>query len=206
MKEDFLGTGRVNQKAQTRINILDAAKRLLDKNETVTLEDIAKEANISRATMYRYYSSVDVVITEATLDINHKTPKEILQLLKGMGLIDRIYAIQKYYNTLALKHETAFRRYMSAVLSESISSKTKLRGARRVKTLNLALEPFQDEIKLEEKEKLINVATILMGIDPIIAGKDVCELSNAEVNESLVWALEMILKGMGLEDRGDKTK
>jgi hypothetical protein len=113
-----------------------------------------------------------------------------------MNMHDRIFAIQKYYNKLALEHETAFRRYLSAVLSESISSKSKLRGARRVKTLDLALQPFSKDIKKEEKEKLINTATILMGIDPIVAGKDVCELNDDQVKETLAWALEMILKGM----------
>lgn len=196
MNHDFLKSGRAKQKAQTRNNILAAAKRLLDKSEDVSLDDIAKEAGISRATMYRYYSNVDVLITEAALDINHESPEEINDQLEGMNMHDRIFAIQKYYNKLALEHETAFRRYLSAVLSESISSKSKLRGARRVKTLDLALQPFSKDIKKEEKEKLINTATILMGIDPIVAGKDVCELNDDQVKETLAWALEMILKGM----------
>ncbi|NNF32509.1 MAG: TetR/AcrR family transcriptional regulator [Saprospiraceae bacterium] len=196
MNNDFLKSGRANQKAQTRSNILAAAKRLLDKSEDVSLDDIAKEAGISRATMYRYYSNVDILITEAALDINHESPEEINEQLEGMNMHERIFAIQKYYNNLALEHETAFRRYLSAVLSESISSKSKLRGARRVKTLKLALQPFNKKIKIEEKEKLINTATILMGIDPIVAGKDVCRLNDDQVNETLEWALEMILNGM----------
>lgn len=197
MNNDFLKSGRANQKAQTRSNILAAAKRLLDKSEDVSLDDISKEAGISRATMYRYYSNVDVLITEAALDINHESPEEINDQLEGMNMHERIFAIQKYYNNLALEHETAFRRYLSAVLSESISSKSKLRGARRVKTLDMALEPFSKDIKKEEKEKLINAATILMGIDPIVSGKDVCRLNDDQVNETLEWALEMLLKGMG---------
>ncbi len=200
MNKEFLKSGRANQKAQTRNNILAAAKRLLDKSETVSLDDIAKEANISRATMYRYYSNVDVLITEAALDINHESPEEINDQLMGLDMPERIFTIQKYYNNLALEHETAFRRYLSAVLSESISSNSKLRGARRVKTLDLALQPFRKQIKKEEKEKLISAATILMGIDPIVAGKDVCGLNNEQVNETLEWALQMILKGMMIKE------
>ena len=52
MKNSKINKGRAKQKQQTRSEILIAAKNLMKKKEKITLEDVAKKANISRATMY----------------------------------------------------------------------------------------------------------------------------------------------------------
>lgn len=192
----MLTTGRIQQKARTRTKILDSAKEMMHKKASLTLEDVAKEASISRATIYRYYANIDLLITEASLDIHHKSPDELVQEVDKMPLEDRIYYIQAHYNELAQKHELVFRRYLSAVLSESITSKEKLRGARRVKSLIKALEPFKKKFDTETFQNLISAASVLMGIDSVIVCKDVCDLNNKQTNNTLHWALKMILKGI----------
>ncbi|WP_367390597.1 TetR/AcrR family transcriptional regulator [Lewinella sp. LCG006] len=196
MKKISLDTGRVNQKAKTRTKILVAAKELMQQEKLITLEDVAEKANISRATIYRYYAKIDLLITEASLDIHHKSPDELLDEVKEMGLEDRIIYVQKHYTQLAQKHEVAFRRYLSAVLLESVTSKKKLRGARRVKSLNNVLKPFKNDLDSDTFKKLVTVASVLMGIDSLIVCKDVCDLDNEEANATLQWALEMIFKGI----------
>jgi hypothetical protein len=49
-----------------------------------------------------------------------------------MTLSDRLLYLQKYYTRLARENEVAFRRYLGAVITESVTSKEKLRGARRM--------------------------------------------------------------------------
>jgi AcrR family transcriptional regulator len=191
-----LDTGRVNQKAKTRSNILDAAKEMMENEKSITLEDVAEKANISRATIYRYYANIDLLITEASLDIHHKSPDDFFEEVKKMLFEDRIFYIQKHYNQLAQKHEIVFRRYLSAVLSASITSTKKLRGARRVKSLKNVLEPYKNDMNSGTFKKIITVASILMGIDSLIICKDICDLNNEETNETLEWALKMILKGI----------
>jgi len=192
--------GRVKQKLQTRLEILDAAKVLMQEKKKVTLEDVAKKANISRATMYRYFSNIDLLFTEATLNIHHKSSDQIFEEVKDLPFSDRIFYIQKHYNQLAQKNETVFRRYLGAVLSESIVSKEQLRGARRVESLNTALEPFKETLPKDTYKKLITISSVLMGIDSLVICKDVCNLNNKETEDTLKWALEMILKGLSLEE------
>lgn len=200
MKKAKITEGRVKQKLQTRFVILNAAKALMQEEKNITLEDVAKEANISRATMYRYFSNLDLLFAEATLDLNHKSPEEIFAEVKDIPFAERIFHIQDHYNELAQENEIAFRRYLIAVLSESISSKEQLRGARRVNALNLALEPYKNTLTEETFKKLISISSVLMGIDALVICKDVCKLDNAATNETLRWALEMILKGISLEE------
>lgn len=196
----YLSKGRTNQKAQTKAGILDTCKKLMDKKREISLEDVANEAGISRATIYRYYSNIETLMTEASLHIQHKTPDEILQEVENLSFEDRILHVQKHYNQLAQEHEVAFRRYLSAVLAESITSKVKLRGARRVQSLNKVLAPFKNKLDGTTYNKLINAASILMGIDPLVVCKDICDLDNQESTETLEWAMDMILKGMQIEN------
>lgn len=200
MSDSSLQRGRVKQKLKTRGAILAAAKRLMKKSQKITLEDVANEADISRATIYRYFSNIDLLVMEASLDIQHASAEEIQHETNQFSLVDRILYIQEHYNTLAQKNEKSFRRYLSAALSASISKKKKVRGARRVASLKKSLEPFKSRMSKDEYEKLIHIASVLMGIDALIVTKDVCGLDNEQSSELLKWGIEMILKGMAIQE------
>jgi len=196
MKKISIKTGRVVQKEKTKSTILKVAKELLRKEKSITLDDVAAKANISRATIYRYYSNVDLLTMEASLEISHKSPDDFYEEVKEKNFEDRILYIQEQYNTIAQQNETVFRRYLSSVLAESITSKEKLRGARRVTSLTKALRSFENEVDGDVLTKLTHSASVLMGIDALIVCKDVCNLDNQEANETLQWTLKMILKGI----------
>lgn len=93
----------------TRETILRSAKKLMGSRQNVTLEDVADEAEISRATVYRYFSNIDLLLAEASLDIHHLSPKEILDQIRSRPATERLTFTQKYYNGLALEHELIFR-------------------------------------------------------------------------------------------------
>ena len=201
MKSISLNKGRTNQKTKTRDRILNAAKILMSKNRNTSLEEIARKAKVSRATIYRYFPNLDLLFTEASLDIHYQSPAALFEKVKDMTLENRIYYIQNYYNQSAQDHELIFRRYLSAVLNESIVSKKKIRGGRRVEAMNRILDTYKEEISRKDLIKLKNIASILMGIDSLIVAKDVCGLTNKEANDTLKWGIEMILKGMNSNDK-----
>lgn len=199
MNKLSLEEGRVEQKLQTRTEILKAAKVLMQKRKKITLEDVATQAGISRATIYRYFSNVDLLFTEASLDVYHRSPEELIKEADGQSIEQSILFLQKYYNHLAQKHENGFRRYLSTALSESVSSKKKIRGARRVSALKLALKPFRKQMSAKTIRNLTHISTILMGIDALVVAKDVCGLNNRQTSELLQWGIEMLLRGIECE-------
>ncbi|MCW9036468.1 TetR/AcrR family transcriptional regulator [Altibacter sp.] len=192
MNKEYIRTGRTNQKLETRNIILKTAQIFLNKGLDFNLEDIAKEAGISRATVYRYFSNIDILAAEAGLDISTKDPSEIYEDLKGNDLEKKVLEIQHYYNRLAVDHEKLFRKYISAVLDANTS--TPKRGARRKKTLELVLK--DSNFSTEEKQKLSNLLTIFMGIEPLIVAKDVCGLNNTESMEIMEWGMKLLFKGL----------
>ena len=61
-----------------------------------------------------------------------------------------------------------------------------------------ALQPFKKDMSKKQFENIINISTLLMGIDSLIAAKDVCGLSNKETDSVLKWGIEMVIKGASI--------
>lgn len=192
MNKKYVDSGRTNQKLETRSKILISAQYYLNNGMEFNLEDIAKRTGISRATIYRYFSNVDILAAEAGLDVSVKSPNTIYEGLEGKEIQEKVLEIQDYYNTLTLDNENLFRKYISAVLDTT--TPTAERGARRKKTLQLVLQEtnFTDQ----EKEKLSNLLTLFMGMEPYIVTKDVCGLDNEESSQLLQWGIYLIFKGL----------
>lgn len=192
MSDPYLEQGRTNQKLETREKILSAAQAYMHEGKKHTLEDVAKRAGVSRATIYRYYSNIDVLSLEAGLDIKTKSSQAIYESLQGLDLKEQLLAVQDYYNDLALDNENAFRNYLGVVSTPDM--KPGKRGARRKKTLELILK--DSGLPKETADKLQDLLTVLMGLEPIIVTKDVCGLDNTQSKDLLRWGLELILKGV----------
>ena len=196
MNESYLQSGRSNQKLETRKKILAGARQLLALQGQFTLEDVAKHVDISRATIYRYYSNIDVLISEAGIGVPEDS-KSILRTLKDLDLSAKLRGIQRYYNTYTLDNEAAFRKFLSIHINADQSDNK--RGARRTSTLQMALEDSQ--LNSKEKKDLAMLLTLLMGMEPFIITKDVCGLNNKASLELLNWGFDLILKGINLESK-----
>ena len=93
MNKKYLNTGRKNQKLGTRNLILKTAQKFLSSGLDFNLEDIAKEAGISRATVYRYFSNIDILAAEAGLDISTKDPRQLYEEVKGKDVEKQVLKI-----------------------------------------------------------------------------------------------------------------
>lgn len=196
MKE-HLAFGRREQKLNTRSKILMAANHLLEKGEGLTMENIAREAQISRATVYRYYSNVDSLSTELVLQLNVPNTETMVKEFEVEEMNKALLGIQETYLKFILENEAASRKFLGAVLS-SADSKLE-RGKNRLKALQAYFNSKEVNLNKDQIQKLIHIAVLLMGIESIIVSKDVCGLSDKKSKETLSWGLEMILKGISCE-------
>ena len=71
--------GRPNQRTRTRKDLLQAAARLLKQGRTPTLDEVAEEALVSRATVYRYFPSVEALLVETAVDVAVPEPGELFR-------------------------------------------------------------------------------------------------------------------------------
>ncbi len=198
MKETYLEKGRSGQKRRTRDKLLDAAHSLLREGGEFSLEAVAERAGVSRATVYRYYSNKDVLSAEAVLDMRTRHPDAILETLEQEDLRTTLAGILNYYNKLTADNEAAFRTYLSVILSAD--NEVNQRGARRVQTLERALQDKGRLIPEEHRERFVHIATLLMGIEAYIVMKDVCGLNTQAADDTLAWGLQCLLNGVLTSD------
>jgi AcrR family transcriptional regulator len=58
--------GHVNPKRRTRQALIDAALALREEGRNPTLDEVAEQAMVSRATAYRYFPSIAALVRETT--------------------------------------------------------------------------------------------------------------------------------------------
>ena len=68
---------RPNQRLRTRKDLLRAASRLMKQGRKPSLEEIAEDALVSRATAYRYFPNVEQLLLEASLDVAIPEAKDL---------------------------------------------------------------------------------------------------------------------------------
>jgi AcrR family transcriptional regulator len=206
MKNENLTFGRVDQKRKTRDKILKIAEELLNTVGAFSLEDVAEKAQISRATIYRYYSNIEILCAEVVITINTKSTDELIKEVENMNKKEALLYIQNYFNDLANNNEAAFRKYLSIVVDETLKNNntTHHRGARRLIINSAILEKHKNELSAQNLKNLKYICTVLAGIEPLIANKDVNHISNEESKEILNWALQMILKGIEADEKVNK--
>jgi AcrR family transcriptional regulator len=66
-------SGRREQKSRTRLALVDATRRLLERGVTPRVEDSAAEAGISRTTAYRYFPTQRDLLLAAYPQIEQRT-------------------------------------------------------------------------------------------------------------------------------------
>lgn len=190
MKNKYTESGRQNQKLQTRTKILEIARSFIAKGAVFSLEDVAKKAEMSRATIYRYYSNIDLLVAEAALDLQASTPELLQEELKSQSVEGKLLEIQEFYNDLVLSDEAAFRKYLSIVVIDENNGNN--RAARRLEALRLVLGG-NVSVSPSDRQNFLAIASLLMGIEAIVVTKDICGLGNSEAKKVLEWGMEKLI-------------
>ena len=189
-------TQREDQKNRTRAALLDAARTLLMRGETLTVTAAARKAGISKASAYRYFSDPALLAAEEGLHLKAAPYEEIVG--DAATLRDRLVAISLYFFDLAVANETAFRIYLGLNLQASAQSpegRTPRRGARRIQAFLRALEGETD-ILPEQARSLAAALGMATGAEAMIALFDIAGLSAEEARKVVAETAEALCDRM----------
>ena len=193
-KEDYLESGRIGQKRKTRELLLATAKKMLVKGENISVEQVALVAGISKATAYRYFSNKDILLKEASLQRGLMDKDDLFGDIDVCNLNARIEKLIDYHFEVLTTNEDVFRLYLGAIMQNSVRDKKNYsRGGKRILLIAEALLPLKKEISKETFDKMVNVISLLMGIESISILKDICGLENGSIQEMWKWMIQKII-------------
>jgi AcrR family transcriptional regulator len=189
-------SGRPNQRTRTRKDLLRAAARLVKAGRTPTLEEVAQEALVSRATAYRYFPSVEALLVEAAVDLSVPEPEEIFRDDASRDPVERLQRVDTVLHDAILANEPLLRTMLAHTLQQGAAAdaKTPRRQNRRTPLIEAALEPARGQFKPATLRLLTRALALVMGTEAAIVVKDVLQLDDAEARKTKRWAIRALVE------------
>ncbi len=190
-------TGRPNQRRRTRKDLLDAASRLVKQGCKPTLEEIAEEALVSRATAYRYFPNVDALLVESSLDIAIPSADELFRDDAATDPISRVQRVDTALHEMMLANEASLRTMLVHSLEQATEAKEgalPVRQNRRTPLIEAALKPARHQFKAGAIEPLSKALALIIGTEGMIAIKDVLQLDDEDARKVKHWAIRALVE------------
>ena len=185
--------GRPNQKSRTRKDLLRAAARLMKEGRNPSLEEIAEEALVSRATAYRYFSGVEALLVEAALDV--AMPDETFFAGDGSrDVVERLLRADGAVAGMILENEAALRAMLVHSLQRGMDdSALPVRQNRRTPLIELALAPARGDMSPADFTRLARALALVIGTESMLVFKDVLSIGDDEAAAVRAWMIRSLV-------------
>lgn len=180
------------QRARTRKAIVRAAARLLERGERPGLDEVAAEAEVSRATAYRYFPGLDALLSEAAVDALVPEPEALFAESAPDDVAERLALVDAMFDRACREREVPLRLMLARSLERSVQpggEDAPLRQNRRVPMIEEALAPLADRYDV----RLIPALAMVIGTEGLVALKDVVGLDEAQSRVVRQWAIAALL-------------
>jgi AcrR family transcriptional regulator len=173
-----LDTGRVNQKARTRMAIVSAARELVRTGQPVTMPAVAQAALVSEPTAYRYFPDLLSLLTEAFADL-WPDPEQVMQPVAGSSdPAERV----AYATEFLLRHVLACQGAVRAMIAATIARPelTVSRPGLRFGLIDHALAPLRDTLAVTDPDayaQLHRDLSVVVSAEALFTLTDLCGLS-----------------------------
>lgn len=187
--------GRANQRRRTRQALIDTALAMRDEGHNPTLAEVAERALVSRATAYRYFPSIEALMSETAADRGMKPLERFWQ--PGDDPVEGIGRAANELNRLLIEDEVGLHvmeRSFMAVWLESESHETPLRPGRRMNYIEPIVDSLKDELTPAARKRLKQALSVVMGTEAVIAVRDISRASVAEALDATAWAARSLVR------------
>jgi AcrR family transcriptional regulator len=184
--------GRPNQKLRTRKDLLDAAARLMRSGAKPTLEEVAQEALVSRATAYRYFPSTEALLLEAAVHVAVPGPEELFADVQDADPATRLLRVADALHATLAANEPALRLMLASILEQGAAGgapELPARQNRRSPLIEAALAPAAGRMAPQARVLLSQAVALVVGIEGLVAAKDVLGLDDAATRRLKRWMI-----------------
>lgn len=193
MSMPYEATGRAGQKVRTRAALVAAARELVGRGMTPSVEDVADAASISRATAYRYFPNQRLLLMAAhpetaTTSLLGEDPPE-----DAAARLDRVV---ERFTALIVETEQQQRTMLRLSLDEDADARDglPLRQGRAIAWIAEAFEPVREELTDEGMRALALAVRSAVGIEALVWLTDIGGLTREQAVASMRWSAQALLQ------------
>lgn len=190
--------GRPNQRRRTRKDLLQAATRLVRQGRKPSLEEVAEEAMVSRATAYRYFPKVDALLLEAALDVAIPEADDLFQGAPRDDALARVERVDTALHDMILAHEPQLRTMLVHSLQRGLDGSDgdalPARQNRRSALIEAALSPVRAQFKPAALKHLTHALALVVGTEAMVVCKDVLQLDDPDARKMKRWAIRALIE------------
>lgn len=184
---------RPNQRLRTRKDLLTAAARLMKQGRSPSLEEVAEEALVSRATAYRHFPNVEALLVEASLDVAFPAPGELFADRAGSAR-ERLHRADAAVDRMIEANEQALRTLVAHSLRRGDDgADTEARQNRRTPLIEAAIEPLRDRIAADVFDRLVMALALVIGTEAMLVFKDVLGVDAATARDVRRWTIDALV-------------
>jgi AcrR family transcriptional regulator len=187
--------GRPNQRRRTQRALIDAVLALCEDGRKPTFAEVAERAMVSRATAYRYFSSVEALISDALFG---RAVPPLERLFKpGDDPVEAIGRAAIAVNKTLLDDEVGVHVIVRSFMGTWLDNEPHERPPRPGRRMNY-IEPIVGALKVElppsVRERLRHALSMVMGTEAVLAMRDVAGASVEQALAAGAWAARSLLR------------
>jgi AcrR family transcriptional regulator len=192
--------GRDNQRRRTRKDLLAAAARLLKQGRTPDMDDVAREAMVSRATAYRYFPSIEALLVEAPLEGAAPDPQVLFAGDPSTDPVQRVDKAEAALHDMVYRNVAQLRVMLAASLERKASATGEtdgdvpIRQNRRTPLIDAALASARDRFTDEAYENLRAALALVFGTESMIVFTDVLGVDEQTARRVKSWAARALVR------------
>jgi AcrR family transcriptional regulator len=191
MAVSYHESGRVGQKLRTRDALIAGARSLLAAGTTPTVEAAAGAAGISRATAYRYFPTLRLLLAAAYPHIGQQS---LLGDSPPSDPAERLALVVADHTRRILRFEPEMRAVLRLSLEGAAPDLPMNRGL-RIGWIEDALAPLAEAMPANELRRLVLGIGSVIGIEAFVWLTDIAGLSREEAAAVMCANATALLRG-----------
>lgn len=184
-----------NQELRTRKDLLSAASRLMKQGRTPTMDEVAEEALVSRATAYRHFPKIEALLVEAPLDAAMTDPSELFAKDPSDDVEERIDRAEASLHAMVYQNEAQLRIMLAHSIRRDLTNDSiPTRQNRRLPLIEAALAPVRRRLPEAEYEQLCAALALIFGTESMIVFSDVLGMDADTARTVKSWAVRALVR------------
>jgi len=182
--------GRADQKSRTRAALLVAAREMVARGVSPTVEQTAAAAAISRTTAYRYFPNQRALLAAAHPET---AATSMLGDHPSQDPAARLDQVVLEFTAMVVRTEAQQRTMLRLSLEDGPQGGLPLRQGRAIAWITEALEPLRDQLGDNGLHHVVLAIRSAVGIEALVWLTDIADLSRPDAVEVMRWSAQGLL-------------